>query len=257
MTTTMLSSQEVVPHPTAPETLEASGLSLDLVLQLVLKTLHFAGELSGSDLSRRIGLSFSVLSPAIDLLKTQQQVQIVGGGFVGGASYRYRITDSGRTRAALFLENSLYVGYAPVPLRQYQEYMRAFRAAAPRNATQDRIRACVRAPGDQRQGPRPARARNQRRPLDVRLRTARKRQDGHFTGDPVAARRRDRHPPRARSGGQHHPAVRPGQPRRDRGSRRRLGFDDARHGRSALGALQAADGHGRRRADAAIARAEL
>ena len=28
----------------------------------------------------------------------------------------------------------------PVPLSQYQEYMRAFRAAAPRNATQDRIR---------------------------------------------------------------------------------------------------------------------
>ena len=140
MTTTMLASQEVVPHPTAPETLEASGLSLDLVLQLVLKTLHFAGELSGSDLSRRIGLSFSVLSPAVDLLKTQQQVQIVGGGLVGGASYRYRITDSGRTRAALFLENSHYVGYAPVPLSQYQEYMRAFRAAAPRNATQDRIR---------------------------------------------------------------------------------------------------------------------
>ncbi len=64
----------------------------------------------------------------------------MGGGLVGGASYRYRITDSGRTRAALFLENSHYVGYAPVPLRQYQEYMRAFRAAAPRNATQDRIR---------------------------------------------------------------------------------------------------------------------
>ena len=43
----------------------------------------------GSDLARRIGLSFAVLSPAIELLKTQHQVQIVGGGLVGGASYRY------------------------------------------------------------------------------------------------------------------------------------------------------------------------
>jgi predicted ATPase with chaperone activity len=140
VTTTVLASQEVVPHPTAPQALEESGLSLDLVLQLVLKTLHFAGELSGSDLARRIGLSFAVLSPAIDLLKTQQQLQIVGGGLVGGASYRYRISDSGRTRAALFLESSHYVGFAPVPLAQYQEYMKAFRAAAPKNATQDRIR---------------------------------------------------------------------------------------------------------------------
>ena len=133
-------SNEVVAHPPAPRTVEESGLSLDLILQLVLKTLHFSGELSGSDLARRIGLPFAVLSPAIDQLKAQQQVQIVGGGLVGGASYRYRITDSGRTRAALFLESSHYVGFAPVPLEQYYDYMHAFRAAAPKGATQDRIR---------------------------------------------------------------------------------------------------------------------
>ena len=55
MTNTVLASQEVIPHPAAPQTLEESGLSLDLILQLVLKTLHFGGELSGSDLARRIG----------------------------------------------------------------------------------------------------------------------------------------------------------------------------------------------------------
>ena len=140
MNSSLVVSDEVVAHPTAPRTLEESGLSMDLVLQLVLKTLHFSGELSGSDLSRRIGLPFAVLSPAIDLLKAQQQVQIVGGGLFGGASYRYRITDSGRTRAALFLESSHYVGFAPVPLQQYYDYMGAFRAAVPKNATQDRIR---------------------------------------------------------------------------------------------------------------------
>ncbi|HET7219118.1 MAG TPA: ATP-binding protein [Vicinamibacterales bacterium] len=141
MSSSVLVSQDVVAHPRAPQTLAESGLTLDLVLQLVLKTLHFSGELSGTELSRRIGLPFPVLSPAIDLLKTEQQVMIVGGGFVGGASYRYRITDAGRTRAALFLESSHYVGFAPVPLEQYYDYMRAFRAAAPKNATQDRIRS--------------------------------------------------------------------------------------------------------------------
>ena len=140
MKSSVMVSNEVVAHPPAPRTVEESGLSLDLILQLVLKTLHFSGELSGSDLARRIGLPFAVLSPAIDQLKAQQQVQIVGGGLVGGASYRYRITDSGRTRAALFLESSHYVGFAPVPLEQYYDYMHAFRAAAPKGATQDRIR---------------------------------------------------------------------------------------------------------------------
>jgi predicted ATPase with chaperone activity len=138
--TTIAVSSEVVAHPPSPETLEESGLGLDLVVQLVLKSLHFAGELSGIELSRRLGLEFPVLNRALDLLKAQQQVAIVGGGFVGGASYRYRITDAGRTRAALFLESSHYVGVAPVPLAQYQRYMRDYRAAVPRGATRERVR---------------------------------------------------------------------------------------------------------------------
>jgi predicted ATPase with chaperone activity len=140
MSVMLAHTEEIVPHPTAPQTVEECGLSLDLILQLVLKTLHFAGELSGVELGRRLGLSYAVIAPALDLLKVQQQVQIVGGGLVGGASYRYRITDSGRTRAALFLESSHYVGVAPVPLSQYQRYMERFRAAAPRGASRDRVR---------------------------------------------------------------------------------------------------------------------
>ena len=137
---TATASAEVIPFPVAPRSVEEAGIPLDLILQLALKLLHFSGELSGADLSRRLGLDFHVIQPALDLLKVQQQIAIVGGGFVGGASYRYRITDSGRTRAALFLESSHYVGVAPVPLAQYQAYMHAYRVAAPRVATQARVR---------------------------------------------------------------------------------------------------------------------
>jgi predicted ATPase with chaperone activity len=133
-------SRDVVPFPSAAQSVEETGIPLDLILQLALKALHFSGELSGSELCRRLGLEFHVILPALDLLKGQQQISIVGGGFVGGASYRYRITDTGRTRAALFLESSHYVGIAPVPLAQYQAYMHAYRAAVPRVATQERVR---------------------------------------------------------------------------------------------------------------------
>ena len=34
-----------ITYPTAPNTLEEAGLSVDMVLQLTLKTLHFAGQL--------------------------------------------------------------------------------------------------------------------------------------------------------------------------------------------------------------------
>src|SRR5690349_16850173 len=130
----------VVPFPACPQSVEEAGVPLDLILQLALKSLHFSGELPGTELSRRLGLDFHVIQPALELLKVQQQISIVGGGVVGGASYRYRITDSGRTRAALFLESSHYVGVAPVPLAQYQAYMHAYRASAPRGATQQRVR---------------------------------------------------------------------------------------------------------------------
>ncbi len=130
----------LLPDPAAPQTLEQSGLSKDLLLQLVLKTLHFAGELSGTALAERLGVTFAVIEPALDLIKSQYQCEIVGGALLGGASFRYRITDAGRTRAVQFLEQNGYVGVAPVPLAQYQAYMRRFRQAVPRSATPERVR---------------------------------------------------------------------------------------------------------------------
>jgi predicted ATPase with chaperone activity len=132
-------STEVVPHPAAPQSVEEAGIGMDLVVQLVLKSLHFAGELTGLQIGRRLGLAFPVVEPALDQLKAQHQCEIIGGGIVGGPSYRYRITDAGRTRAALFLERSHYVGVAPVPLGQYQRYMEGYRALMPRPASRDAI----------------------------------------------------------------------------------------------------------------------
>lgn len=130
----------VLPHPQAPLTLAQSGLTLDLVTQLALKTLNFAGDLSGNELGRRLGLRFTVFEPAMDLLRAQHHIDVGGGSMLGPSSYRYRITDSGRTRAVLFLERNPYVGCAPVPLAQYTSYMRAYDRAVPRAITRDRVR---------------------------------------------------------------------------------------------------------------------
>jgi predicted ATPase with chaperone activity len=126
--------------PAAPATLEQTGLTPDLVSQLILKSLHFAGELSGVEVARRIGLPFTVIETLLESLKRQRQCEVASGLAVGGASYRYRITDAGRTRAALLLEQSQYVGVAPVPLEQYRRYMEAFKRAVPLEATRERVR---------------------------------------------------------------------------------------------------------------------
>ena len=59
---------------------------------------------------------------------------------VGPASYRYRITDSGRTRVTIFLEHNQYVGVAPVPLARYVAYLHDWKKVAPRTATRNRVR---------------------------------------------------------------------------------------------------------------------
>jgi predicted ATPase with chaperone activity len=130
---------KVLPHPSAPASLEETGLSLDLLLQLTLKHMHFAGELTGSELARRLGLRFTAIEPAVHALKSQHQIEIIGGTMVGPASYRYRITDAGRTRVAIFLEHNHYVGVAPVPLARYVAYLHEWKNAAPRTATRDRM----------------------------------------------------------------------------------------------------------------------
>jgi predicted ATPase with chaperone activity len=114
--------------PWAPKTVEQAGISEDLVVQLVAKTLHLAGELKGVDLAERLGVPFSVLEPSLDVLKRDRHCEIVGGAILGAPSYRYRITDAGRQRASLFLEHNQYIGKIPVPLDQYVAYMRRFAA---------------------------------------------------------------------------------------------------------------------------------
>ena len=127
-------------HPQAPTTLEQSGLSLDLMTQLVLKLLHFAGELQGTEIARRLGVTFGVVEPAIEIVKRLHQCEISGGSIIGGPSYKYRITDAGRERAHLFLETSQYVGVAPVPFAQYRRYLEQYRDAIPRVISRERVR---------------------------------------------------------------------------------------------------------------------
>ena len=147
------------------------------MLQLALKTLHFAGELTGTALADRLGVPFSVIEPALDLLKAMHHCEIVGGALVGGASFRYRITDAGRVSAALFLDQNGYVGIAPVPIGQYQEYMRRYpRRHAAHGDARSGPRGILRA-GAVRPRARSARTGHQRAAIALHLRPARQRQE--------------------------------------------------------------------------------
>ena len=127
----------------APATLADTGLSEDLVTQLVIKLLHFNADCTGVEIAHRLGLQFAVVEPILETLKRSHQCEVFGGGLLGAPSFRYRITDGGRRRAQLFLEHNQYVGAAPVPLSQYREYMTKFRQAAKRVVTPAAVRQAV------------------------------------------------------------------------------------------------------------------
>ena len=244
-------------HPSAPRTLEETGLSQDFITQLLLKVMHFGSDNTGLELANRVGLQFPVIEPVLEFLKRTHQCEIYGGSMIGGPSFRYRITDEGRRRALLFLENNHYVGVAPVPLAQYRAVSRSIPSTSCRGrCTRDACPRGVLASRAQPEGAGSARTRHRRRPLDVRLRPARQRQDRHRPGDPEPAGRRDRHPARHRGGGPNHPVVRPGQPRAARDDAGDAGptvsLVNSRRDRQ-VGALPPADGDGRRRADARCA----
>ena len=107
--------REVVPHPSAPQSVEEAGIGSIFVVQLVLRVLHTAGELR---LELRTGptwLVFPVIAPALELLKAQASVRSSAAESSAAGRPGIGSRDTVRARAALFLERRHYVGVAPVP----------------------------------------------------------------------------------------------------------------------------------------------
>ena len=132
----MLDSDAVRPAPVTPmppsppQTIAETGLHPDTLSQLMLKTL-IAGESSGTQLAEQMRLPYSVLDTLIQHARVEKLIEVRGASGAGTAGYRYALTDLGRDRANQFLEISRYVGPAPVPLAQYNSYVRACMAARP------------------------------------------------------------------------------------------------------------------------------
>ena len=107
--------------PSAPDTLEQTGLNLGFLSEMVLRTLYVRGGMLGLDLARLICLPFKVLEEALGFLKHEKCIEVAGGDLIGRISYRFNLTDLGRRRAQEAFKMSAYVGPAPVPLEDYVE----------------------------------------------------------------------------------------------------------------------------------------
>jgi len=125
--------------PDAPKTIEDTGLPSELVYQVITRTMHSTGAQTGSELAHRLGVTFAVIEPCLELLKRDRHCEIAGGA-IAPQSYVYRLTEAGHARAAEFSEHCQYVGSLPVPLTQYTAYMAAFHQAATPHVTRQAVR---------------------------------------------------------------------------------------------------------------------
>jgi MoxR-like ATPase len=112
-----------VDFPPTPSSIEETGLQQDLLIQLLVKTLYVAGELTEASAAQRLKIPYGMVEELFRVLRTEKLCEVKGLSGARGILYRYTLTDLGRSRARDYLDVSQYVGPAPVPLAQYDSMM--------------------------------------------------------------------------------------------------------------------------------------
>jgi predicted ATPase with chaperone activity len=110
-------------RPRPVSSFEEAGLNFGQIESLILKFLLNIGVASGRQIAEELGLPFG---PFPEFLRQLKNAQIVAYANAATANdYQYSLTDTGRARAKIYLEECSYVGTAPVP---FDDYVRAIAA---------------------------------------------------------------------------------------------------------------------------------
>src|SRR5688500_7556356 len=104
------SSAAFLPQPT---TVSETGLEFGLILDLTLKTIYYAGKPSARSICQSICLPFAVMEGALEFLRRDEHIEIVGSSGVMEQDYQYGLTIKGFGKVRELLEQNLYVGAAP------------------------------------------------------------------------------------------------------------------------------------------------
>ncbi|WP_395403657.1 hypothetical protein ACHMW6_33445 [Pseudoduganella sp. UC29_106] len=123
-----LEPQPLLPPP--PRTVRDTGLELQMLAELVAKSLYITGKTHLPILTTRLRLSINVLREVMDFLSAEQLAEVAWRGDTD-IDVQYQLTGPGRERAAAWLERRPYVGPAPVPLDDYRALVRRQADALP------------------------------------------------------------------------------------------------------------------------------
>ncbi|MBL8240356.1 MAG: AAA family ATPase [Bryobacterales bacterium] len=102
--------------PRTPESIEALGISENLVLDLVVRRLLLEGTSTLSALAKKLRVSVPVVDHIFQYMRKQQLVEVKG---MVGNDYYFTHSASGRQLASERFQISQYAGACPVSLQEY------------------------------------------------------------------------------------------------------------------------------------------
>ncbi len=106
--------------PPAMRSMEDTGLNMGLLTDLAIKTIYFAGYLSGHEMANRMHLPYTgIVDRIIEFMKREKWIEVRGSGGLNEAAYEYLISNKGSEKAREAIERNMYAGPCPVTLQQY------------------------------------------------------------------------------------------------------------------------------------------
>ena len=112
-------------HPRAPATMRETGLTAELVIDLLLKMLYVQGARTGQQLTEGICLPFHLVDEQLLWLQERRFIEVRRTQGPSRGSYVFDLGEAGRARARDAFDANQYVGPAPVPLETYRHWIDA------------------------------------------------------------------------------------------------------------------------------------
>jgi energy-coupling factor transporter ATP-binding protein EcfA2 len=116
--------------PRQAKSVRDTGLEPRLVTELIVKVLHASGKTPLPVLSGKLKLSVSVLREVLNQLMSEQQIEVAWCGD-SDIDVQYQLTALGHKCATEYLQESRYIGPAPVPLAVYKSVVERQSLRAP------------------------------------------------------------------------------------------------------------------------------
>ena len=108
--------------PLEPNTLEETGLSPVFAREIFIKTIFRKNLELASDMARELCVTVPIVMELVEMCRAQKLIETLGNGDSGMATQmRYQMTETGKSRALLALQQSEYFGALPVPMADFAE----------------------------------------------------------------------------------------------------------------------------------------